>query len=62
MPDQQDPTQYPSPSGEEIMTGSLAEMIEELGENLLGPASLPPGLNTLSEAIPDWFLKLSEDI
>lgn len=58
----EDPDSYPSPTGEEIVAGALAEMMEDAGVNPLGRASSPSENSTPEKVIPPWFQKLSWDI
>lgn len=57
-----DARDYPTPGGEELVAGALAEMLEERGRAPHDPASSPHEGSTPSEAIPDWFRKLSDHI
>lgn len=57
-----DPDQYESPSGEELLTGALADLMAEQGINPLGRASSPSEPSTPSPRIPNWFQRLSDNI
>lgn len=57
-----DPSSLDSPSGEELKTGALMELIKEAGLDPLAPGSSMPGQDSPRPQIPDWFLKASDSI
>ena len=62
QPQTPDPDQFPSPSGEEIVAGALAEMLEQQGIDPSSRASSPLEPSTHEQEIPAWFQKLSDSI
>ena len=61
-PNEADYPEADSPTGEEILLGALAEMMESLGIDPLGNTSQPSDRRIQDKVIPSWFQKLSDDI
>ena len=55
-----EPDQYPCPSGEEMVAGALAELMDRHGVNPLDRASSDP--DSPKPAIPIWFQKACDHL
>ena len=56
------PDLIPGPSSEEIVAGTLLELLEEQGLQPFDLVSSRPGASIPNLAIPNWFRKLSASI